>query len=130
MIIRAATTNDAEAIARVHVSAWQHNYSGIVDERYLAALDPAERRQVWLEQLSGAPRDSSIILVAEDPSGGACGFATGGAARRDADADAELYAIYLTPSRQRCGIGRLLCRELGTTLFAAGFHSLVVWVLA
>jgi len=130
IIFRSATPNDAGAIARVHVAAWQHSYRSIIDESFLAALDPADNKMTWVDQLTRAGSDSSIVLVAEAQSDGICGFASGGAARRDWGADAELYAIYLMPDRQRRGVGRLLCRELGTQLFADGFESLVVWVLA
>lgn len=36
--IRPATLADAEAIVRVHVTAWQESYKGIIEQSYLDKL--------------------------------------------------------------------------------------------
>jgi hypothetical protein len=41
--IRAATPDDAVAIAHVHVESWRTTYEGIVPGEYLAGLDETLR---------------------------------------------------------------------------------------
>ena len=64
------------------------------------------------------------------------GFASVGPYRvQDADPacaaeDGELFAIYLDPTLQRCGIGRALWRASAAWLHAAGFDALRLWCIA
>ena len=71
----------------------------------------------------------SLIFVAED-QWGIFGFISGGAIREPiVGYDAELYAIYLMPARQRRGLGQELVMTLREWLIMQGFSSMVVWVL-
>jgi hypothetical protein len=55
MILRAATTEDIPAIARVHVDTWRSTYSGIIPEEYLANLSYKQRENSWNQILSLPP---------------------------------------------------------------------------
>ena len=125
--IRRASREDAAAIARVQVSSWRSTYAGIVPESYLAAMNPDERTPQW-DLLIEAGKD--FFFVAEDESG-VFGFISGGPIREPVDGyDAEMHTIYLLSDRQGNGTGRLLVEVLVRDLHAAGFLSMVVWVLA
>ena len=39
LTVRAAEVDDAQAIARVHVDAWQATYTGIIPQPYLDQLN-------------------------------------------------------------------------------------------
>jgi ribosomal protein S18 acetylase RimI-like enzyme len=124
--IRRAIREDAAAIAHVQVASWRSTYAGLVPESYLAALDPEERARQW-DLLIEAGKD--VFFVAEDESG-VFGFISGGPIRETVgDFDAELHTIYLLRDRQGSGIGRSLVETLVRDLLAAGFRSMVVWVL-
>ncbi len=126
MTIRVAGSEDAAAIAFVHVSSWKTTYRGIVPEAYLDSLSVEARTQQWQEIF--ATQEFSFF-VAEDEAG-IFGFATGGKIRQPtADYDAELYAIYLLRERQGQGSGRALFHSLAGALLAKGFTSMTVWVL-
>lgn len=123
--IRAATAEDAGAIARVHVESWKTTYSGIVPEAYLAGLDEILRTKLWQEWLAA----DSLVLVAER-NGQVVGFANAGANRAAPEGcDAELYAIYLLQDAQRRGAGTALLRAVAKALTERGFKSMAVWVL-
>ncbi|MBL3410667.1 N-acetyltransferase, partial [Klebsiella pneumoniae] len=47
--IRPAQREDAAAIARSHVAAWQAAYAGIIDAAYLEALSTAQRETYWAQ---------------------------------------------------------------------------------
>ena len=123
--IRAATAEDAAAIAHVHVESWRSTYAGIVPDAYLAGLDETLRVKLWQEWLNGG----TVVLVAER-KGEVVGFAHAGKIREAVEsADAELYSLYLLREAQGHGIGRGLLRVLTAVLRQQGFTSLALWVL-
>src|SRR5918997_5834203 len=110
VVIRPATSADAEAIARVHLTSWKGPYAEVLPAEYLEALDPAERTKEWVSALSDT-RTTTLLAEAE---GRALGFASYGPARdEDAeDGDLELYAIYLHPECWGRGVARDLIRTV------------------
>jgi ribosomal protein S18 acetylase RimI-like enzyme len=127
--IRAAKADDAPAIARVHVETWRSAYRGIVPEAYLAGLSPAERAAEWRNDLTdwGGAR---FALVVHEEGDELIGFAAAGPERSgDPKYRSELYAIYVLPSHQRCGLGRALVRAVTGRLVAGGTRSMLLWVL-
>ena len=138
--IRRARLEDAEGIARAHITSWRHTYQGFVRDETLAALRLDERTQLWrrgLQALTGDPPPrQEVCYVAVDAAGEVAGFARGGRARPLASGaapepyDGELYAIYLTPGTKRRGIGSRLTHVVASQLAADGLRSLLVWALA
>jgi ribosomal protein S18 acetylase RimI-like enzyme len=125
--IRKALPEDAPSIGLVHVESWRRTYAGVVPDAYLAALDDEERAAAWKQELVAG---SMFVFVAED-QWGIFGFISGGRIREPIDGyDAELYAIYLMPARQRRGVGQELALALREAFLMNGFNSMVVWVLA
>jgi ribosomal protein S18 acetylase RimI-like enzyme len=67
--IRSASRDDAEAIARVHVQAWQETYRGMVPDGLIAALylrDAVKRRGIGralLQELFSALAGSGFVPV-------------------------------------------------------------------
>lgn len=127
--VRPATQADVPAIARIHVDSWRATYRGIVPDAVLDALSYAEHEERW--ELRVGEDSTAMTFVAEEEDGAIAGFVIGGKERSDDPTyDAELYAIYLDPSRMRHGTGTLLVRALARALEAKGFKALLVWVLA
>lgn len=110
VVIRPATADDANQIARVHIASWRQAYTGMVDEDYLAGLDVDARAAWWSQVLD---RRSTSVWVAEE-SGGVLGFASLGPAL-DEDSDREtmqIYTIYLDPASWGRGVARELIRTV------------------
>ncbi|MEV4255377.1 GNAT family N-acetyltransferase [Spirillospora sp. NPDC049652] len=128
MIVRHATPEDAEPIARVHVAAWQLAFRGVLPEAELDALHWTQRVGGWRERI--APGSGVTVLVAE-VDGEVAGFAASGPPH-DADLRPEraweLYMMYLGPASWRRGIGTALLRR---TIEAVPPHvpEMVLWVL-
>ena len=129
--VRVAVPEDAEGIARVHVSAWQAAYRDILPADYLAGLRWQTRYEFWRRELS-APSipGSSTWVLAEGTN--VLGFVFIGPARDDdrTSTDAwDLYAIYLTQERWGRGLGRALA---GTALdtFSDQAADVSLWVLS
>ncbi|MFV2143404.1 MULTISPECIES: GNAT family N-acetyltransferase [Isoptericola] len=110
VVIRSATTSDAAAIARVHVTSWKSAYSHVLPASYLDSLDVAERAERW-ETILTSGRGTTIVAEAD---GRTLGFASYGPSR-DEDAEdgcLELYAIYLDPEAWGRGVARDLMRTV------------------
>lgn len=126
--IRDAIPADADGIACIHVETWRSAYKGIVPDAHLTSLDMGERAQRWREIVTNA---EELVLVAVGGSGEIVGWATGGRGKTgDAVYTGELNGIYVHPSAQGRGIGRLLVQTVAKRLAAEGHQSLLLWTLA
>ncbi len=124
--IRPATSQDADAIGRVHVASWRQAYAGTVPADFLADLSEAEQAEQWRQVIESG---HGTLLVADDGNGDVLGFAMVGHSR-DEDADPgtqEIYAIYFDPAAWGQGAARELMRTLLAELGAA---KVTLWALA
>ncbi|MDE3155995.1 MAG: GNAT family N-acetyltransferase [Acidobacteriota bacterium] len=127
--LRLATPADADAIARVHVAAWQDTYTGILPASFLARLSIHEDASRW--QRLVADRQSGLFVHVAAGADGIIGFAVGGPNRRGHRRyTGELQAIYLRRASQRQGIGSALARAVAAGLAERRLSSMIVWVLA
>lgn len=120
MLVRAAVPEDAEAIAAVHVRAWQVAYAHVFPPEKLAGLDEAARARQWREGLEA----DWHALVLDDLSG----FASVGPSR-EVSGEGELYAIYVSSEHWGTGRGRALMDAALAALREAGFEDAILWVL-
>ncbi len=125
MEIRRARPEDAAAIAEVHVRSWQTAYEHLFGAERLETLTVDRRLPMWHAILGNA---DVIPLVAESGEDGVVGFTTVGSSR-DADADGELYAIYVDPKAWGSGAGASLMRAAVAALRESGYGSAILWVL-
>jgi ribosomal protein S18 acetylase RimI-like enzyme len=112
VLIRAGTPEDAEATARLHVESWAAAYT---------LPGPT------LEQRLALHRQFPPSFVAE-VDGEIVGF-VGVGPSRDADAEGELYTIYVHPDHWRDGVGRQLIRAGEERMRELGCRKVVLWVL-
>jgi len=128
MYVQAATQEDCRAIAEVHVESWQHAYSGILPDEYLASLSVAEREAMWRRMVERQP--SQLLLVRS--AGQVVGFAAIGTSRdEDAPPDrAEVWAIYVKPDFWSTGAGLQLWVAALQRIQAEGYKSVSLWVIA
>jgi ribosomal protein S18 acetylase RimI-like enzyme len=117
-VIRRGTLDDALGVARVQVETWQATYAHVLPPERLQALSVEERAVQW--------RTNPPIVAEVD--GEVVGFVSVGASR-DADADGELYAIYVLPKHWSTGAGRALMEAGEAALRGLRHHDVVLWVL-
>jgi ribosomal protein S18 acetylase RimI-like enzyme len=120
--VRPARAGDADAIAAVHVAAWQHAYRGMLPSELLDGLSVEARAQRWRRQLADV--ESGRTWVAGEP---VRGFVSVGPSR-DEDAvegTGEVYALYVHPDAWGTGLGsRLMTAGLGVLE-----DGVTLWVL-
>jgi L-amino acid N-acyltransferase YncA len=125
--VRAATIEDCDAIARVHVASWRESYRGLIPQPVLDALSVPERKLAWQKVIAGLGKYP--VHVAED-EGRIAGFAQGGACRGEAlGQEMEVYAIYLLARAQHRGIGGKLLKTVMSDFIADGRTSAGLWVM-
>jgi ribosomal protein S18 acetylase RimI-like enzyme len=127
--IRDAGPGDAEAIAQVHVRAWQAAYRGILSEEVIRA-HAQRRRPYWTSYLGGSSPDEHVLVAVA--GGPIRGFAVAGPSG-DEDAnggEAEVRALYVDPYAWGRGIGSSLLGALLDRLRLDRFRSATLWVLA
>ncbi len=126
MILRLATIDDREAIARVHCASWEAAFTPIAPELVKARGDEFPRRyQTWGEILSNK-RTFTYVAV---ENGQILGFGEGGTVRKElgiSDSDGELHRLYVAPDKKGRGIGKKLINQVANTLKKQGKKSLVV----
>lgn len=127
LIIRDAQANDADAMGRLHVRAWQRAYRGVMPDEYLDGLQADDRIEMWRERISRS--DLPPLLVAE-VADVVVGFAAFGVEHPPTSPSCgELYAMNLDPDWWGQGIGRVLLRRVTEALVAMGFDEAVLWVV-
>ena len=134
--IRRAQPDDAAAIARLHVRAWQHAYPGLVPQHYLDSLDATERAGLWSQILTATawPRRGVFVATGPGPAGhdSVLGFSAM-APSGDEDADpavvGEIQTVYVDPTVWGTGTGSLLLARALDELRAAGFGTATLWTL-
>lgn len=122
--IRPAEPEDALAVARVHVRAWQAAYRGLLPDTYLDALNPEDRAQRYTFGDLDSLRPATLVALA---GGALCGFAT--TVPTQEVGKAELAGLYVDPGHWSHGIGTLLLAEACARLATRGFSDAVLWVL-
>lgn len=84
MNFRNATSDDANALAKLHVDSWRSAYRGLVPDSHLDSLDCERRAQRFRESIERNAEKTYIV----EGDGKIFGFLTVGACR-DADVDKD-----------------------------------------
>ena len=123
MDVRRARLEDARAIARVHAETWREAYEHVFGAERLASVSTDARLAQWERILAAGLSD--VFVAADD---GIVGFVSTGDSR-DADADAELFAIYVLRRAWGTGAGTALMRVAIDAMRARTTGDAVLWVL-
>jgi GNAT superfamily N-acetyltransferase len=120
MQLRHAVPDDALAVARVHVRAWQAGYRGILPAAYLDSLRAEDRAARYTFGRIDGPR--TTVAISDAAGGGITGFAT--------IHGSELCALHVDPEAWGGGVGRALIAQARADLRAAGAGEAHLWLLA
>jgi ribosomal protein S18 acetylase RimI-like enzyme len=123
-MVRPATVEDADAIARVQVETWRAAYAHALPAETLARVDVAQRAELWRGWLGG----ESATFVGES-DGVVRGFVGVGRSREEPGIG-ELYTIYVVPEAWGTGLGDALIERGERELRDRGFAEAVLSVLA
>jgi ribosomal protein S18 acetylase RimI-like enzyme len=108
VILRAATADDARAIALLHAESWRRTYRGMYLDAFLDGPVVENRLDEWQERLA-APAPRQRVIVAER-DGVVAGFICILGAE-DARWGSLIDNLHVAPDLKRSGIGIQLVRE-------------------
>jgi ribosomal protein S18 acetylase RimI-like enzyme len=132
LTVRPATIDDAYAIARLHVQAWQRAYAGILPDETLATLDVDARATRWRENLGRREGAETRVALHGHHLRGFASFGPYRLAQDRANPDpryGEVYAIYVDPEHFGAGTGRVLMDAAVAGLAGRGWAEIRLWVL-
>lgn len=124
---RLAAQSDADELGRLHVAIWQSAYRGLMPDGSLDALDPAERAQVFREELAaGAQAQRGVTWIVAEHDGELVGHAMS----HYTDGEAWLERLYLSDAVIGQGVGHTLHDMMLRALHRQGAHEAKLLVLA
>ncbi|MBL4721047.1 MAG: GNAT family N-acetyltransferase [Alphaproteobacteria bacterium] len=124
--LRAATPDDAGAIARIYVDTWRATYAGILPDDALVRMSYDVQARQWRALLQAG----DAALVATVAHSNIIGFTGYGPSRsRGLSYSGEVYTLYVAPDHQNHGWGRRLLRGAFRDLSRGGHESAIIWVL-
>ncbi len=125
MIIRKAEAKDAQRAAEINVVGWHTAYKGLVPDDFLEKLQVTEKR---IERFKETILNQKNICFVAELNGQVIGYLFGGKNKEAANipVEYEVYGLYINPSFQRQGVGRLLLQHFKTKIKNAPFflHAL------
>jgi GNAT superfamily N-acetyltransferase len=128
MLLRPAQPEDALAVARVHVRAWQTGYRDLLPATYLDRLRPEERAQRYDFATQDIRKPATLVALADDT---VRGFATTSPARdHESPEHGELCALYVDPDWWGRGLGAALIVAARNRLAEQGYRYASLWLLA
>lgn len=127
--IRAATLEDAPAIAEVHVASWRWAYRDDLPASALELRSVEDRERLWTDWFASREPAADVLVAEED--GRIVGFSGFGVSRDDGagDATGEIRTIYLLEEAAGKGIGRDLFGRANERLRELGYRRATLWVL-
>jgi ribosomal protein S18 acetylase RimI-like enzyme len=134
LTVRAATPDDAEAIADVQIRGWQWAYDGLMPADRLAGLEVTRPERIgrWRRILTDL---DPCAFVALDAEGRVVGFVIASTYREDQDESrpvdgvGEVHAIYVYREVAGMGAGRALMDAAVNSLTDRGLNPIRLWVL-
>ena len=127
MLIRPATTADANAITDVQIGGWRWAYTGLVPQDFLDSLDMEARAETWRQRIAEGQYNGPKYLFVAEEKDKVLGVASIGAARyEDRGQDGELWMLYVHPQAARTGVGKALFDHACDKLRQEGYSGFYV----
>lgn len=131
--VRQATMTDADALGETHVAAWRAAYRHVLDQRFLADLDPAERARWWRRRLATDDGLEVFVVVEGGAVQGSVLFGPPEAEENITDLTplvGQIHALNLRPAAWGRGLGDQLLAAAEERLRQRGSRRAFLWVIA
>lgn len=124
-MIRDATIDDYEQIARLHAENWQTTYRGVLSDDYLDNKVLQERLSSWRDRFTNPKPNQKTLVFVQDKE--IVGF-SGAFSNYDSKWGTYVDSLHVSSKCRGMGIGRKLLDQI--TQWAAGqSQTLFLWVI-
>lgn len=127
LVIREERAEELDATTQILVDCWRINYSGMVEHKFLDGIEANK----WLVQRKTHFEEHPGLSFVAELDGKIVGVCEGNPPRDQRfSLDGELWALYVSPSCQRGGVGSALLSRIRDELRARGYKRMMVKTLA
>jgi GntR family transcriptional regulator len=123
LVVRIARPEDADQLATVFINAWRDAYRGVVEDSVIDALHHPDVAS-WLRNL--VANTAARTFLAEK-NGEVLGFTRFGDDVNE-PAHGHVFALYVSPSASRQGVGRRLLGRAIDELDPMSMRAITLWV--
>lgn len=104
IIIRDATVNDIEEVAKLHVDSWRETYAGIISQNYLENIKKNIDKRI-IRMKNEFNLRHMIVAVLDDEIVGFSEFVLSNEFSKDLEIDCELCGLYIKNGYKHMGLG-------------------------
>lgn len=123
-LLRIADPDDVDQLATVFLDCWRVSYAQVMPASLVESMTAERARALWDEAVR-RPGQAIVIAAADESPHAALGFV---GFRITDDGDGYVGSLYVSPTLQGGGVGRLLLGEAETRLREAGARTARLWV--
>ncbi|WP_404436242.1 GNAT family N-acetyltransferase [Microbacterium aerolatum] len=120
--VRRATPDDLSGVLDVFLGCWRESYRGILPAEAVDAMTDERAQALWRRVLASA-EGTVLVAVQGEQIVGVTRHALN-------ESQGAVHSLYVGPSAQGGGIGRMLLDAATAELRAAGADSALLWVFA
>lgn len=125
ILVRRATSADADAVADTYRLSWQQAYLSIIPAPHLGNMIRRRGSGWWAHAI----RSGDNLFVVESTNR-VVGYGTCGYSRSSGTQQGEIYELYVQPDYQGVGLGEFLFEACRYSLDQRRLRGLIVWTLA
>jgi ribosomal protein S18 acetylase RimI-like enzyme len=123
LVVRIARPDDADQLATVFIDAWRDAYRGVVDDTVIDALHHPDVAS-WLRNLVANTAARTFLAEKNDE---VLGFTRFGDDANE-PVHGHVFALYVSPSASRQGVGRRLLERAIDELDPMSTRAITLWV--
>jgi len=126
--VEVASERDLRPIAAIHIDSWQDAFRGIVPDAVLAGRSVERSLALWRGTFDKHPGNLTVVRQGDSVVGFCCAGPVVDQTK-NAPFEFQVYALHISPTLRRHGIGAALLRQALARCRATGMTRAIVWTL-
>ena len=122
-MIREATINDTDSLARILLDTWNNAYEGIIDPNYPKTMS----KDKYVKIINNNIKNNVEKILVFEKDDAILGFVSG--KLQSGKYDSEVIGLYIHPESQGKGIGSELLKEMKSYFMREKCKCMIIWTL-
>jgi ribosomal protein S18 acetylase RimI-like enzyme len=123
-LLRVAGPDDADQLTAVFLDCWRISYAQVMPAPLVESMTSLKARTMWADALE-RPGQTIVAATEDEPPHAVLGFV---GFQLEQDGTGYVSSLYVSPSLQGGGVGRLLLSEAEKGLRDSGARTARLWV--